>query len=283
MTAKVGVQQCGLQSWELDCLTTRTVYQKKVLESLHRFLIVEDENLDHFILESQNGQLPYRCPVPLSPKSPLPFLTSNFTSSSSRQTGGAYGVPCSSGQLINGACTNGDVSTSEMDQACDNSSQNSNSNKLISTLKRKFGGSFVKEVRSTMKPFVKELTEGDFLCLDNLQEQPVSMWSKETSSTESSNSLTTRRPAISPLTIPPSPQPDNPAPIRLSPWFTKALSVPLSRRFSQRVLRTLADGPKRLRRHVHLLDPEGRLAFSRRFLYSARDHLWSYEKHPGQN
>lgn len=200
MTAKVGVQQCGLQSWELDCLTTRTVYQKKVLESLHRFLIVEDENLDHFILESQNGQLPYRCPVPLSPKSPLPFLTSNFTSSSSRQTGGAYGVPCSSGQLINGACTNGDVSTSEMDQA-------------------------------------------------------------------------TRRPAISPLTIPPSPQPDNPAPIRLSPWFTKALSVPLSRRFSQRVLRTLADGPKRLRRHVHLLDPEGRLAFSRRFLYSARDHL----------
>lgn len=217
--------EAHIEGWSCD--TPRTE-QKKALEILHQFLILEDEDPQVFSPESYY-QFPCSHPSPASPTSPL-------------------SLPSSSSQLSDGAPSTDAASFDGNDEACSDSSRSSISsrrglNKLTSILKKKFGGSCAEEVRSKMRPLVKELNVDDYLCFDNLQDPPaLNTWSTEFPAAESvitqaetkasSNLLGTRRPTLPPLSIPSSPQSDcsslgevinMAAPIPLSPWRSKRI------------------------------------------------------------
>ena len=233
MTAELSTQlpwEAQIEGWSCD--TPRTE-EKKVLESLRQYLNVEEEEEQFFSPESYY-QVPYCHGSPDSPKSPFLF--------------GAVSLPSSSdSQLSDGARSSGAVSFDGNDEASSVSPQSSGRglNKLTSVLKKKFGGSFTEEVRLTMRPLVKELNVDDFLCLDDLQEQPAfSTWSTEMTPVECSAVATesetrtsskfpgSRRPVLPPLSIPVSPTQSessslgeiiNTAPIPSSPWRSKRI------------------------------------------------------------
>lgn len=228
MTAELLTQlpwEAPIEGWSCD--TPRTE-QKKVLESLRQYLIVEDEEDSQLFSPESYYQAPDCHTSPASPKSPFLFDAGSPPSGSSSQ-------------LSDGARS---MSFDGNDEASSVSSQNSGRglNKLTSILKKKFGGSVTEEVRSKMRPLVKELNVDDYLCFDNLQEQPT--WSTEMKAVESSAMATepetkmgsklsaSRRPVLPPLSIPTSPAQSessslgeliNPAPIPSSPWRSKRI------------------------------------------------------------
>lgn len=239
MTAEVEFQQLdflsrGLQSREGVCYPQYTA-DLKVSESWGHHFSVDDVDQQQFFPQSNYDLSPSTYLAPDFSKSPFLLDPYSFHSSPDQLNDGAYSLPCSSGQLSDGARTSGVTSLDETDEVCSISSQNKSKglNKLTSTLKRKFGECFIEEVRSTMKPFVKELNVDDYLCLDNVQEQPASAWGAETSTPEnaftvthsatklSSNSLPNQRPALGFLYIPSLAESDIPAPVPLSPWRSK--------------------------------------------------------------
>lgn len=185
MTAELLQQQweAHIGGWGYD---TQRTEQKKVLESLHQFLILEDE--DQQLIFSPESY--YTClPSPVSPKSPLLFDTLSHRSSSSQLSDGA----CShlSSQLSDAARSSGALSFEETDEACSGSSLGCRGlHKLTSILKRTLGGSLTEEVRSKMGPWVKELNVDDFLCFDKVQDEPANVWSTETLSVKSTDMAT---------------------------------------------------------------------------------------------
>ncbi|KAG0562172.1 hypothetical protein KC19_9G123600 [Ceratodon purpureus] len=224
MTAELLTQlpwEVPIEGWSCD--TPRTE-ERKVLEGLRQYLIAEDEDSTFFSPESYY-QAPYCHTSPVSPKSPFLFDAGSPPSGASSQ-------------LSDGARS---VSLDGNDDASSVSSHNSGSglNKLTSILKKKFGGGVSEEVRSKMRPLVKELNVDDYLCFDNLQEQPT--WSTEMKPVESSamaiepattkmgaKPSASRRPVLPPLSIPASPDSSlgeliNPAPIPSSPWRSKRI------------------------------------------------------------
>lgn len=209
MTAEFLPKQWEAQSDGWSCDTPRTE-QKKRLELLHQFLILEDEvDLQVFSPESYY-QTPYSNPSPGSPTSP-------------------FGLSSSSSQLSDGAPGNDASSFDGNEEVSSRSGRGLN--KLTSILKKKFGGSCAEEVRSTMRPLVKELNVDDYLCLDNLQDSPEFFMELPvvTEMKANSNCSGFRHPVLPPLSIPSLPQSDSsflgevvnmPSPCT-SPWPSK--------------------------------------------------------------
>lgn len=193
--------------------------QKKVLESLHQFLILEgDDQQQQQLLFSPESY--YNCaPIPDSPKSP--FLFGTITSSSDGDCSPPSPI---ASQMSDGVASSGGVlSFEETDEAC------SGVNKLTSLLRSTLGGSFAEEVRSKMRPAVKELNVDDFLCFDKVQNQPANAWSTEIESPEidtcsetkaSSFSFRNRRPPPL-LSIPATSPPGDVSNKPVSPWNSK--------------------------------------------------------------
>lgn len=154
--------------------------QKKVLESLHQFLILEDvEDHQQLLFTSESY---YNSPA--SPKSPFLFDTQSSSSS-------------------DGDCTSSSQLSDEAPLADEASSR------LTSILKRALKGSFREEA-------IEELNVDDFLCYDEVQNQP----DESTEATGSSISFKHKRPPPS-LSIPTFEQGvDNKL---VSPWNSKRI------------------------------------------------------------
>lgn len=209
MTAEFLPNQWEVQSDGWSCDTPRTE-QKKRLELLHQFLILEDEvELQGFSPESYYPT-PISNPSPISPTSP-------------------FSLPSSSSSLSDGAPGN-DVSFFEGNDEV-SSLTGKGLNKLTSILKKKFGGSCAEEVRSTMRPLVKELNVDDYLCLDNLHDSTEFFMELPvvTEAKASSNYSGFQHSVLPPLSIPSLPQSDSsflgevvtmPGPCT-SPWPSK--------------------------------------------------------------
>jgi len=210
MTAEFSPKQWEARSDGWSCDSPRTE-QKKRLELLHQFLILEDEaDLQVFSPESYYPT-PYSNASPVSPTSP-------------------FSLPSSSSQLSDGAQAGNDASVLDGNEEV-SSLSGRGLNKLTSILKKKFGGSCAEEVRSTMRPLVKELNVDDYLCLDSLQDSPEFFLELPvvTETKANSNCAGFRQSVLPPLSIPSLPQSDSsflgevvnmPGPCT-SPWPSK--------------------------------------------------------------
>jgi hypothetical protein len=181
--------QWEVQSDGWSCDTPRTE-QRKRLELWHHILILEDEVEVQGFSPETYYQTPHSNPNPVSPDTP-------------------FSLPSSSSLLSDGAPVN-ELSLSDGNEEV-SSRSGRGLNKLTSILKKKFGGSCAEEVRSTIRPLVKELNVDDYLCFDNLHDSTEFFMELPvvTETTANSNCSGFRHPVLPPLSIPSPAQSDS--------------------------------------------------------------------------
>ncbi|XP_024379895.1 uncharacterized protein [Physcomitrium patens] len=233
MTAEILSQHWEAQGLGWGCDTQR-IEEERVLDNFHQCGVPEVELQQQiFFPESY-----FYFPNALCSNVPFQLDTNSFPCSPSQFSDGTRSPPSSS-QRSDGARSSGAVLSEQTDEACSVASLGSSKgiDQWATTLKRTLGENFTEEVRPKMVPYIDV---DDFLCFDNVQDQPASPPSTEASSlcedfdkamhsgTERRpNSCTIKRPPP-PLSIPSTSQPTSSlfrdiANKPVSPWRSKRI------------------------------------------------------------